>query len=130
MYHLYMKAKEATERGAPPEVRILKHLVSISDPQHRASELENSFKPVRTHRPPAPLTLFFRAHRKITSSKPMKCQSVTRAQMFCMAEYHDTLQCTLCGGVCGRLSSSAPPSATAAPSRNAACLRARGHIQQ
>eukprot|EP00892_Ulva_mutabilis_P005879 jgi/Ulvmu1/3663/UM017_0077.1 len=45
MYHLYMKAKEATERGAPPEVRILKHLVSIEDPRHRASELENAFKP-------------------------------------------------------------------------------------
>lgn len=53
MYHLYMKAKEATERGAPPEVRILKHLVSISDPRHRATELENAFKPVRPR--PKPL---------------------------------------------------------------------------
>lgn len=53
MYHLYMKAKEATERGAPAEVRILKYLVSIDDPQHRASELESAFKPVRPT-PPRP----------------------------------------------------------------------------
>ena len=54
MYHLYMKAKEATERSAPPEVRILKYLISISDPKHRATELENAFKPVRAHLLPAP----------------------------------------------------------------------------
>ena len=47
MYHLYTKAKEKAARQAPKEVRILKHLLSIDDPQQRRAELESAFQPVR-----------------------------------------------------------------------------------
>ena len=47
MYYLYMKAKEAANRDQPAEVRILKHLLSIDDPQHRRSEMEKAFVKVQ-----------------------------------------------------------------------------------
>ena len=47
MYHLYMKAKDATARQAPPEVRILKYLLSLDDPVYRRAEMEKSFEKVR-----------------------------------------------------------------------------------
>lgn len=45
MYHLYLKAKEATAREAPAEVRILKHLLTLEDPAQRAAELDNALQP-------------------------------------------------------------------------------------
>lgn len=42
-----MQAKEATERDAPKEVRILKWIVSIEGERDREQELDKAFKPVR-----------------------------------------------------------------------------------
>jgi hypothetical protein len=49
MYHLYMKAKETASRQQPPEIRILKHLLSIDDPAHRRDEMEKAFQKVGAH---------------------------------------------------------------------------------
>lgn len=43
-----MQAKEATERDAPKEVRILKWIVSLESERDREQELDKAFKPVRT----------------------------------------------------------------------------------
>jgi hypothetical protein len=42
-----VQAKEATERDAPKEVRILKWIVSIEGERDREAELDKAFKPVR-----------------------------------------------------------------------------------
>eukprot|EP00951_Prasinocladus_malaysianus_P015577 scaffold119714_cov37-Prasinocladus_malaysianus.AAC.1 len=45
MAHLYFKAKEAAARDQPPEVRIIKHLLSMEDPKERMEALEMAFEP-------------------------------------------------------------------------------------
>ncbi len=45
MAHLYFKAKESFASQQPPEVRILKHLLSIDDPRQRMVALEEAFAP-------------------------------------------------------------------------------------
>lgn len=45
MAHLYFKAKESFASQQPPEVRILKHLLSIDDPQQRLVAMEEAFAP-------------------------------------------------------------------------------------
>jgi hypothetical protein len=45
---LCVQAKEATERDAPKEVRILKWIVSIEGERDREQELDKAFKPVRS----------------------------------------------------------------------------------
>ena len=45
MYHLYVKGKEAAAREAPPEVRILKHLLTIEDLAERDAEIGNALQP-------------------------------------------------------------------------------------
>ncbi|EIE21209.1 hypothetical protein COCSUDRAFT_17991 [Coccomyxa subellipsoidea C-169] len=45
MAHLYFKAKESFAKMQPPEVRILKHLLSVEDPRQRVEELRAAFEP-------------------------------------------------------------------------------------
>ncbi|CAL8466136.1 g5672 [Coccomyxa elongata] len=45
MAHLYFKAKESFAQMQPPEVRILKHLLSLDDPRQRSDELAAAFQP-------------------------------------------------------------------------------------
>ena len=45
MAHLYFRAKESFAQMAPPEVRILKFLLSIESPVERSVALEEAFKP-------------------------------------------------------------------------------------
>lgn len=45
MYHLYLKAKETASRMQPPEVRILKHMLSIEDPLVLKQALFDAFTP-------------------------------------------------------------------------------------
>ncbi|KAK9902256.1 hypothetical protein WJX75_009762 [Coccomyxa subellipsoidea] len=45
MAHLYFKAKESFAQMQPPEVRILKHLLSMDDPRQRSEELRAAFQP-------------------------------------------------------------------------------------
>lgn len=45
MAHMYFKAQETAARQQPPEVRILKYLLSVEDPLQRHAELEEAFKP-------------------------------------------------------------------------------------
>lgn len=41
-----MQAKEATERDAPKEVRILKFIISLDSERDREAELDKAFSPV------------------------------------------------------------------------------------
>jgi len=45
MAHLYFKAKESAARDQPPEVRILKHLLTMDDPMERNEALGMAFEP-------------------------------------------------------------------------------------
>ena len=45
MAHLYFKAKETAARDQPPEVRILKHLLTMDDPMERNEALGMAFEP-------------------------------------------------------------------------------------
>lgn len=45
MAHLYFKAKETAARQQPKEVRIMKHLLSMEDPQQRRASLTEAFTP-------------------------------------------------------------------------------------
>eukprot|EP00884_Botryococcus_braunii_P001959 jgi/Botrbrau1/11764/Bobra.0195s0089.1 len=45
MAHLYFKAKESFAKMQPPEVRILKHLLSVDDPLEREAGLRDAFTP-------------------------------------------------------------------------------------
>ncbi|KAK9804314.1 hypothetical protein WJX72_006307 [[Myrmecia] bisecta] len=45
MAHLYFKAKETFAQQQPPEVRILKHLLSLDDPKERFESLAQAFTP-------------------------------------------------------------------------------------
>jgi len=45
MYHLYLKAKEATSSMQPAEVRILKHLLTIEDPVMLKQAIFDAFIP-------------------------------------------------------------------------------------
>lgn len=44
MAHLYFRAKENLAKNLPAEVRILRHLMSIEDPQELRANLEDAFK--------------------------------------------------------------------------------------
>ena len=41
----HLQAKESFAKMQPPEVRILKHLISIDSPAQRAEEMRNAFTP-------------------------------------------------------------------------------------
>lgn len=45
MYHLYMKAKETASRQQPPEVRILKYILTIEDPAELKQAINDAFTP-------------------------------------------------------------------------------------
>ncbi|KAK9840732.1 hypothetical protein WJX81_001023 [Elliptochloris bilobata] len=45
MAHLYFKAKESFAAQQPPEVRIMKHLLSLDDPAQRRAALGEAFTP-------------------------------------------------------------------------------------
>lgn len=45
MAHLYFKAKETAAAEQPPEVRILKHLLSMPDPMERNEAMDQAFQP-------------------------------------------------------------------------------------
>ncbi|KMZ56596.1 hypothetical protein ZOSMA_93G00600 [Zostera marina] len=45
MYHLYMSAKGNLQRLVPKEIRILKYLLTIEDPQERIRGLNDAFTP-------------------------------------------------------------------------------------
>ncbi|KAL6572583.1 hypothetical protein OROMI_013541 [Orobanche minor] len=45
LYHLYLTAREHTQRSMPKEIRILKYLLMIEDPEERTSALNDAFTP-------------------------------------------------------------------------------------
>lgn len=45
MAHLYFKAKETAAAEQPPEVRILKHLLTMEDPMERNEAMDQAFEP-------------------------------------------------------------------------------------
>lgn len=45
MYHLYMVARASLQRLVPKEVRIIKHLLSLEDPEERSAALAAAFSP-------------------------------------------------------------------------------------
>ena len=45
MAHLYFKMKDTTSRQQPKEVRILKYILSLEDPQDQRNALEEAFTP-------------------------------------------------------------------------------------
>ncbi|XP_010544289.1 PREDICTED: uncharacterized protein At4g37920, chloroplastic isoform X2 [Tarenaya hassleriana] len=45
MYHLYIRARENLQKQMPKEVRILKYLLMIEDPEERMSALKDAFTP-------------------------------------------------------------------------------------
>lgn len=45
LYHLYVTARGNLQRLMPKEVRILKYLLSIEDPQEQMSALRDAFTP-------------------------------------------------------------------------------------
>lgn len=45
MYHLYMTAKGNLQRLMPKEIRILKYLLTIEDPQERICAVNDAFTP-------------------------------------------------------------------------------------
>jgi len=45
LYHLYVTARGNLQRLMPKEVRILKYLLSIEDPQEQISALQDAFTP-------------------------------------------------------------------------------------
>ena len=42
---MYAQAKESFAQMQPPEVRIMKHLLSLDDPRQRSDELAAAFQP-------------------------------------------------------------------------------------
>ena len=51
MAHLYFKAKESFAAQAPPEVRILKFLLTVDSRRDRATLLDQAFEPGEPPRP-------------------------------------------------------------------------------
>ncbi|KAL6574177.1 hypothetical protein OROHE_001081 [Orobanche hederae] len=45
LYHLYLTAREHVQRSMPKEIRILKYLLMIEDPEERMSALNDAFTP-------------------------------------------------------------------------------------
>lgn len=45
LYHLYVTARGNLQRLMPKEVRILKYLLSIEDPEEQVSALQDAFTP-------------------------------------------------------------------------------------
>jgi hypothetical protein len=45
MFHLYMTAVANLQRQMPRDIRILKHLIMIEDPEERVSALNDAFTP-------------------------------------------------------------------------------------
>lgn len=45
LYHLYVTARGNLQRLMPKEVRILKYLLSIEDPEEQMSALQDAFTP-------------------------------------------------------------------------------------
>lgn len=45
LYHLYMTARGNLDQLVPKEIRILKHILTLEDPEEQMSALEDAFKP-------------------------------------------------------------------------------------
>ena len=45
LYHLYMTARGNLQRLVPKEIRILKYLITLEDPEEQISALRNAFTP-------------------------------------------------------------------------------------
>lgn len=45
LYHLYMTARGNLQRNMPKEVRILKYLLTIEDPEEQLCTLKDAFTP-------------------------------------------------------------------------------------
>lgn len=45
LYHLYMTARGNLQRLMPKEIRILKYLLTIEDPEEKVSALKDAFTP-------------------------------------------------------------------------------------
>lgn len=45
LYHLYVSARGNLQRLMPKEIRILKYLLTIEDPEQKASALKDAFTP-------------------------------------------------------------------------------------
>ncbi|XP_009391923.3 uncharacterized protein At4g37920 isoform X1 [Musa acuminata AAA Group] len=49
MYHIYMTTKRSLKSIAPPEIKLLKYLLNITDPEERFSALATAFSPGDNH---------------------------------------------------------------------------------
>ncbi|KAJ6816239.1 uncharacterized protein M6B38_331455 [Iris pallida] len=49
MYHIYRTANKSLKTIAPPEIKLLKHLLNIMDPEERFSALATAFSPGDDH---------------------------------------------------------------------------------
>ncbi|XP_020675447.1 uncharacterized protein At4g37920 isoform X1 [Dendrobium catenatum] len=49
MYYIYTETRKALKNMAPPEIKLLKHLLNIVDPEERFSALSTSFSPGDEH---------------------------------------------------------------------------------
>ena len=45
MYHIYRATNKSLKSIAPPEIKLLKHLLNITDPEERFSALATAFSP-------------------------------------------------------------------------------------
>ena len=45
MYHIYTTMKESLRTISPPELKLLKHLLNIEDPEERFGALATAFSP-------------------------------------------------------------------------------------
>lgn len=51
MYHIYKATNKSLGSIAPPEIKLLKHLLNIVDPEERFSALATAFSPGDEHEP-------------------------------------------------------------------------------
>lgn len=45
MHHIYMATKKSLKSIAPPEIKLLKYLLNITDPEERFMALATAFSP-------------------------------------------------------------------------------------
>lgn len=58
MYRLYKAAKSSLRSIAPKELKLLKHLLNIMDPEERFSALATAFSPGSDHEAKDPNALY------------------------------------------------------------------------
>lgn len=58
MYRLYKATKSSLKSIAPKEIKLLKHLLNITDPEERFSALATAFSPGDEHEAKDPNALY------------------------------------------------------------------------